>query len=154
MKKKIIKIVLIILIIFLGYTLIKHFYNKNQMKNIETIDVYAESFFGGTQGYTVDFVNNELWGFDVEGQPKDIEMELICKLEDDKINKFLNSASGMLSWKEKYITRKDILDGGSWGVMITFKDGSKKASGGYEAYPYNYDRIGDMLKELTGVDIF
>ena len=89
---------------------------------------------------TLDFVNNKITYLRTIGSPKDtddskIEEKASFLEEDEKymIDRFYTY--GLFDLEERYLSDKNIMDGGGWGVSIYFEDGSVRTSSGSNAGP-------------------
>ncbi|MCR5738223.1 MAG: hypothetical protein K6G43_00225 [Lachnospiraceae bacterium] len=52
-------------------------------------------------------------------------------------------------WDESYVCQEYLYDGLSWSVELCMDDGSVKKSGGWEAFPGNWDYFGAFLQQLS-----
>ena len=109
-------------------------------KEIQSIEYISTDYNGGfTYNRKIDFESNGLYGrayfpHENENAPFELITELDPVYYEEFINKIYNY--GLLNLKEKYLSSMDIVDGGSWDLIITYKDGTTKESYGVNAGPY------------------
>ena len=58
------------------------------------------------------------------------------------------TAYGIKHWKSDY-PNKDVMDGQSWELKITYKDGSSSYSKGYSKYPQNWLKLYDTIYKIA-----
>ena len=136
---------------------------KTVQKPVDAIYVYHEGFGQRFPEYKIDLKNKEFWEFtsDVganyiarDPSSKNEGFTLICNLEDDNIETFIQDSSryGFTTWNESY-TNDSVVDGHQWGITILFSDSTKKEITGSNKYPKTWNDMYDAFENLTGEDI-
>lgn len=171
MKRSIIGIVgLSILIFTSGCSATK--YDNLEISKIESI--WNEGFGPFQRDFTrtFDFSTNTIFDTAVvdekeferlleNGAIKEDEKHLynnpvnVTTFDDEQEKKFVRSVKslGLYTWKDKYITKQGIRDGGSERITIYFTDGTSKSTYMYFKYPSNYNKICSSFVNLLGAGL-
>ncbi len=80
----------------------------------------------------------------------------ITTFDDEQEKKFVRSVKslGLYTWKDNYITKQIINDGGSKRITIYFTDGTSKSTYMYFKYPSNYNKICGSFENLLGAGLY
>jgi len=109
-------------------------------KEIQSIEYISTDYNGGfTYNRKIDFESNGLYGRNYfPHEDENVPLELIIDLNPQYYEEFINKIYnlGLLNLKEKYSSIIDVIDGGRWDLIITYKDGTTKESFGVNSGPY------------------
>ena len=151
-KKNVSIIYLKITIAIIALTIILIGCKKSEPPDIEVIYVrnYNISYY---YEYKIDLKNKQYSKAGPLDRSQNVEdYELVCELEDHKIDEFLCTVSEykLLFWKELYKLPGEHHDGHQWSIKVIFTDSTSTGTNGDNHYPDTYDEMRIALKNLTG----
>lgn len=142
------------------YFIISLFTSREVINNYEDINKINSFEFGYTEGYGINtnvrytmkcdkkcILKVKPYGVD---ENKATEKELSSK----DINSFINILNkyNVVSWDGFNKSDKDVLDGDSFHMYVTYNDDRNVSASGYMMYPNNYrdfkNDINDLINEL------
>jgi len=79
----------------------------------------------------------------------------INKIEDISASDFLEKidAIDIPSWKKKYELNEEICDGMMWDLSLKYEDEEVMDRTGDNAWPENWNRLAELVKQLTAYEI-
>lgn len=79
----------------------------------------------------------------------------INKIEDISATDFLEKidAIDIPSWKKKYEFNEEICDGMMWDLSLKYEDEEVMDRTGDNAWPENWNRLAELVKQLTAYEI-
>lgn len=128
----------------------------------DVASIYARhSSFDGVEHLRevkVDVENGLYLEFDLEsaGARRDQSLAhegypVVGSLDDRELERFFRTASlwGFWGWRG-YYRHPRVLDGDSWEIVVTYRDGTASRVGGYHRYPWNWAPVSGAFFRLTG----
>lgn len=121
---------------------------KNEkIKKIEYLE-YEASAYGNDDfhGEKIRITNNYLDKYFDAREP-------LVKIPDNDLNKFIEKLNELrvLDWRDEY-QDSNVLDGGSWGLVIVYNDGNKKLITGVNDYPSTFDELNTSTDSATNLE--
>ena len=80
----------------------------------------------------------------------------ITSFDEEQEKKFVKKVKslGLYTWKDRYVTKESIVDGGSKTITIYFTDGTSKSTYFFYKYPSNYNKVSDAFENYLGANLY
>lgn len=158
-RKKIMLVILLIIIIpILTIFTIRYFKYKKNIDDIKTIKISNyNGYLSPSNEYIIDFDKNLVtYNYTYFNQSNEDNQYSSRNFTKEDAEYFIEKANlyGFFNWKKSYKTKHGGNDLPYTYISIIYKNDDIQIIDCYNAYPLNYDKMGEVLYEAFGYDIF